>query len=155
MSSPTPLAVIFLTYFILVSKIGPRFMENRKPMKLTGFTRAYNLYQVIVCAYFIHWGSKKGVTLRETWQCLKINPESEYFSDICIHFWYFIIFRMSEFIETIVFVLRKKQNQVSVLHIYHHISTVVLLWLYLKFSPSEFTVLRRLILNPNVCDPQA
>jgi elongation of very long chain fatty acids protein 7 len=31
-------------------------------------------------------------------------------------------------------VLRKKQNQVSFLHVYHHIAVVALLWMFLKHS---------------------
>jgi elongation of very long chain fatty acids protein 1 len=138
MGSPLPLVMIFLVYFILVKVVGPRYMENRKPMKLNAFTRAYNVYQIAACAYFINLSASRGITLRETWQCLKINPATEDFSDSCIYAWYFIMLRMSEFSETIVFVLRKKQNQVSALHIYHHISTVALLWIFLKNSPSKF-----------------
>ncbi|XP_070505842.1 very long chain fatty acid elongase F-like, partial [Chironomus tepperi] len=46
----------------------------------------------------------------------------------------FIILRLSELLETVFFVLRKKFKQVSMLHVYHHISTVVLLWIFLLYS---------------------
>lgn len=51
-----------------------------------------------------------------------------------------MMLRLIELIETVIFVLRKKQNQVSPLHIYHHISTVVLLWSFLKYSSSELKI---------------
>jgi hypothetical protein len=50
----------------------------------------------------------------------------------------FIMLRIIEFIETVMFVLRKKQNQVSPLHVYHHISTVCLLWVFFNYHPSKF-----------------
>lgn len=57
-------------------------------------------------------------------------------------FWYYVILlRIVEFIETIFFVLRKKHNQVTFLHIYHHISTIVIFWMFLKHSGSEFSAL--------------
>lgn len=58
-------------------------------------------------------------------------------------FWYYaILLRVIEFIETIFFVLRKKHNQVTFLHIYHHISTIVIFWVFLKYSGGEFSTLR-------------
>lgn len=56
-------------------------------------------------------------------------------------FWFYgIMLRIIEFIETIIFVLRKKQNQVTFLHVYHHISTIIIFWVFLKYSGSEFTI---------------
>jgi hypothetical protein len=51
--------------------------------------------------------------------------------------WWFLMLRLGELIETVFFVLRKKQSQVSALHIYHHISTATLLWLYFKYNAGE------------------
>lgn len=42
-----------------------------------------------------------------------------------------------ELVETIFFVLRKKDNQVSVLHVYHHISTFVLTWFFARSVAGE------------------
>ena len=48
-------------------------------------------------------------------------------------FYFAVFLRTSEFLETVVFVLRKKQNQVSWLHIYHHIAVISLAWVSFKF----------------------
>ncbi|CAD1469483.1 unnamed protein product, partial [Heterotrigona itama] len=37
----------------------------------------------------------------------------------------------------VFFVLRKKQNQVTFLHVYHHTITSIFSWCYLKFLPGE------------------
>lgn len=37
----------------------------------------------------------------------------------------------------VFFVLRKKQNQVTFLHVYHHSLTAVFSWCYLKLLPGE------------------
>lgn len=37
-----------------------------------------------------------------------------------------------EFTETIIFVLRKKVNQISYLHVYHHISTFIFAWFFAR-----------------------
>lgn len=43
-----------------------------------------------------------------------------------------------EMIETVIFVLRKKDNQVSVLHVYHHIATYVLTWFFARSVAGEW-----------------
>jgi len=69
-----------------------------------------------------------------------IEPGEEFTSMLRIHeiWWWIIILRFIEFIETILFVLRKKENQITFLHIYHHISTVFAFWLFLKYSGCKF-----------------
>jgi hypothetical protein len=72
------------------------------------------------------------------WKCTAVpsaNDEiTETMRNLYSSYWWFIILRTSEFLETIVFVLRKKQNQVSFLHVYHHIAVVALLWMFLKHN---------------------
>lgn len=47
--------------------------------------------------------------------------------------WWALWLRVFDFIETVVFLLRKKEHQVSFLHVYHHITTAVVLWIFLKY----------------------
>ena len=113
-------------------------MENRKPFNLSLVTRVYNLYQIAGCIYFIFIGHKLGFSFRHMWKCIdepKISGVvDENLVDGSHYLWFFIILRLSELLETVFFVLRKKFKQVSILHVYHHISTVVLLWIFLLYS---------------------
>lgn len=45
--------------------------------------------------------------------------------------------KVFELSDTFIFVLRKKYNQASFLHIYHHASTVLLSWIACKFVPGK------------------
>lgn len=47
--------------------------------------------------------------------------------------WYILFIKFTELLETILFVLRKKQNQVSFLHVYHHISTFFIAYIFCKY----------------------
>ncbi|TGZ38997.1 Elongation of very long chain fatty acids protein [Temnothorax longispinosus] len=47
--------------------------------------------------------------------------------------WYFFLLKIFDYVETIVFVLRKKDNQISGLHLYHHVSTLLLSWAGIRF----------------------
>ena len=46
--------------------------------------------------------------------------------------WTFML-KLAELVETVFFVLRKKQNQVTKLHVYHHVSTFMFGWLTCKY----------------------
>jgi hypothetical protein len=47
MSSPFPTLAICLGYVYIVKALGPRVMENRKPMDLRKVLVYYNLFQVL------------------------------------------------------------------------------------------------------------
>jgi len=50
--------------------------------------------------------------------------------------WYFFLLKILDYVETIVFVLRKKDNQISTLHLYHHVSTLLLTWVAVRYYAS-------------------
>lgn len=137
MSSPFPLLSIFVIYLWLVMKAGPDFMKNRKPYKLFLPIRLYNIFQVVACTYFISQSTPE-YSLRYTWQCLHVTMSDQ----MTIISWFYLLLRLAEFVETIFFVLRKKQNQVSTLHVYHHISTAAILWMFLKYSGGKLFTLQ-------------
>lgn len=51
-------------------------------------------------------------------------------------YWYFIA-KLFDLFDTVFFVLRKKSNQISFLHIYHHSLTFAGAWYYLKYMVLE------------------
>lgn len=142
-----PLLLVCSSYLFFVLHFGPRWMEHRKPFHLDMFTRIYNVFQVTACTYFVFWSVvDRGVTYKSTWKCIastdKERNDAEFQHNLYRHAWFFLLLRLIELVETIVFVLRKKQNQVSTLHVYHHISTVVLLWIFFQNTNSEFSFKR-------------
>lgn len=133
MGSPFPFLAVFAFYLWFVLKAGPNFMKNRQPFNLSTTIKAYNIFQIVACFWFVTNFHHLGFSFRFTWKCVnKLKPGYE--EETHRQMWWFVMLRTVELIETVFFVLRKKQNQVSALHVYHHISTVVLLWLYLKYS---------------------
>lgn len=50
MSSPWPTIAMTIAYLI-ICKVGPKFMENRKPWQLRGFIVIYNFCLVLLSAY--------------------------------------------------------------------------------------------------------
>jgi GNS1/SUR4 family len=155
MTTPLPMISLIMIYLWFIFKIGPEFMKHKKPFSLTWVIRLYNIFQVIACIAFIVKIHREGFSFKDTWKVSKLFLKVVFCSTIifqCINeveakvevskktmsafstVWWFLMLRFFEFIETVFFVLKKKQNQISTLHIYHHVSTGVLLWLFLKYS---------------------
>lgn len=137
MSSPFPLITSIIIYLWLIYKVLPAFMKSRKAYELTTIIRVYNALQVMICAYFVIRHQMIGVGLLSACTCMQPKDNEKISSEnmeiLKLHY-FFIFLRFFEFIETIFFILRKKSNQVSALHVYHHIAVVALLWLHLKFN---------------------
>lgn len=137
MGSPLPLIVTLAIYLWLVIGAGPKLMQNRNSLDISSVIKVYNIFQVAACTWFVYKFHNLGFSFRNTWKCFDdLKPG---FEDVTHkQMWWFLMLRTFELIETIFFVLRKKWNQVTVLHLYHHMSTITLLWLHFKYSAGEF-----------------
>lgn len=136
MGSPFPLIAISAIYLLFVLKLGPKFMQNRKPFNLTNTTRIYNVLQVVLCFWFVIKAHRYGYSMSFTLQCV-VGKVTGYEKQAYEVAWYFLLLRLAEYVETVFFVLRKKQSQVSFLHVYHHISVVALCWIFLKYNAGK------------------
>jgi anthranilate/para-aminobenzoate synthase component II len=59
MSGPFPTLAICLSYAYFVKVLGPRIMQNRKPMDLRAVLIVYNLVQVIFSAWLFYEVTKR------------------------------------------------------------------------------------------------
>lgn len=90
------------------------------------------------------------------WECRDFGKSSEHVRRHfeLSHFLFWL--KLSELIETVIFVLRKKQNQVSKLHIFHHFSTVTLVYVLMHFNENGERIQRPyLYVNLQLIHPQA
>lgn len=132
MGSPFPLLAIICIYLWIVFQAAPAYMKNRQAYNLTWIVRIYNAFQVYSCLRCI---LKFDATTfyKQIWNCHIYQQEES----TLILGWYYLILRMTELLETIFFALRKKQSQITGLHVYHHVVTVVLYWLFYKYDSGE------------------
>lgn len=134
MSNSVPLLVYCAVYLLFIYYYGIDLMKTRLPYKLTTFVRCYNIFQVIACTYFVIESRKFGLRMSNAWTCIRPYL-GEYGDHELDCYWYFLLLRGFEFIETVVFVLRKKSNHVSFLHVYHHVRTLWITWLLFRSVP--------------------
>ncbi|XP_020280256.1 elongation of very long chain fatty acids protein AAEL008004-like [Pseudomyrmex gracilis] len=144
MSSPTPVVLIVISYLYVICSVGPRFMKNRNAYSLKKVMQLYNIFQV---AYNI-WLLFNVINYTKPLNGV-LNYCSSFetlYSDVEKPFeilWWTILLKLIDFFDTVVFVLRKNYRQVSVLHLYHHISTFLFMWVALKYFPhsSQFLII--------------
>ncbi|XP_030038162.2 elongation of very long chain fatty acids protein 7 [Manduca sexta] len=134
MGSPIPIIVILTAYLAFVLKLGPDFMKKRKAYKLTNILLVYNLAEIIFAAYLFNLCIKILVPLGMLRKTCTMDTEESKYQVTSTNYWYFIC-KLTELLDTVFFVLRKKRNQISFLHVYHHTLLGLCSWLFLKYEP--------------------
>uniref|UniRef100_A0A1A9Z3X6 Elongation of very long chain fatty acids protein n=1 Tax=Glossina pallidipes TaxID=7398 RepID=A0A1A9Z3X6_GLOPL len=131
-------------YLLTVLKLGPALMSNRKPYEIKRILQIYNVLQIVVNLYIVF----QCVTCyllhpKFNWSCFNTDktdysPENMAFlTPSIVGYW----LKFSDFLETIFYVLRKKWNQVSFLHVYHHCMVFIGVCIYMKYGfASHFTM---------------
>lgn len=137
MSSPFYTLGICLIYVFVVKVAGPKFMENRKPFQLKNVLIVYNLFQVIFSAWmFYQIGISGWLTGKYNWRCQPVDYTNSADSLRAAHAsWWYYISKFTEFMDTIFFVLRKKNDHISTLHVIHHGVMPMSVWFGVKFTP--------------------
>nr|CAD7260767.1 unnamed protein product [Timema shepardi] len=131
LGSPLPLVSIIVAYLYIVLVAGPKFMENRKPHSLKKIIAAYNIFQLFANSFIIYGLLTSGWANHLDFGC--------HLPDFSNH-------------PTALrgfFILRKKESQRSFLHLYHHVSTLLIVYLSAKYLPGG-SVTFPMILNAMV-----
>lgn len=116
-------------------------MKNRKPYNLKWLLAVYNLAQVVACCYLIFGILSTEFNIIKFWKCQSVDYDNNQNSITILTYSYHTFFlKLVELIETVFFVLRKKQNQVSKLHVYHHVSTAILGWIMVKYTGGLYSI---------------
>ena len=142
MGSPGPMLCIVGTYLAFVLKVGPKMMEKRPAFQLNSLLIIYNAFLVIFSIWMsampaIYPGLKRLLFSPKCGNSNRVHRDTQVEAALANLAWWYFVAKIIELLDTVFFVLRKKQNQVSFLHVYHHTMTSVFSWCYLKFLPGE------------------
>nr|QXU64617.1 fatty acid elongase 6 [Blattella germanica] len=139
MGGPMPTVTIVVSYLYFVLKFGPQMMASRKPYNLQPLLIAYNFILVLFSLFLSIWPITGGMlahVFREGCQPTQ-RAQTELSKTLNSYAWWYLMTKVIELADTLFFVLRKKQQQITFLHVYHHSSLVFFSWCYLKFLPGE------------------
>ncbi|SPP80763.1 elongation of very long chain fatty acids protein AAEL008004 [Drosophila guanche] len=132
--SPLPLLAILGLYLFFVLGWGPKFMRDRKPFKLERTLLVYNFFQVALSVWMVY----EGVVIWRTysWRCQPVDwsrtPKA--YREARVVYVYYMA-KITELLDTIFFVLRKNDRQVTFLHVYHHTVMPMISWGTSKYYP--------------------
>ncbi|CAG4947917.1 unnamed protein product [Colias eurytheme] len=140
MTSPWPVFFIISTYLLIVKLILPIYMKNRKAFELRTVIKWYNVLQIVANA-IVTWGiMTSGWTTTYHFGCMlpdySMNPEAV---RMLRFLWWTIILKIIELFDTVFFILRKRERQASFLHVYHHVSTLIIIWSGVKYVGGGIT----------------
>ncbi|XP_065074749.1 very long chain fatty acid elongase AAEL008004 [Ochlerotatus camptorhynchus] len=136
MSSPLPTLALCIFYAYFSKSIAPRIMEKRKPMDLRNLLVGYNLFQTIFSTWIFYEYLQSGWWGHYSFRCQPVdysdNPLALRMARTC---WWYYISKFTEFFDTLFFLLRKKNQHVSTLHVIHHGCMPFSVWMGMKFAP--------------------
>lgn len=131
--SPWPMLSLCVLYMIICF-IGPKLMAKRQPFELKGVLIVYNFGMVLLSVYMFKELFLSSSALKYTYLCDPLHYGTDEWSmRLAAGIWLFYFSKLIEFLDTIFFILRKKNNQITFLHVYHHISMFFLWWIAAKW----------------------
>ncbi|XP_057697934.1 elongation of very long chain fatty acids protein 4-like [Corythoichthys intestinalis] len=132
--SPIPVVVIIIMYLIMVWA-GPRLMKHRDPIDLRKVLIPYNLAMVGLSVYMFHEFLATSWLSNYSLRCQPVDysdtPLPMRMARVC---WWFFFSKVIELSDTLIFILRKKNNQLTFLHVFHHATMVLNWWFAIKYT---------------------
>ncbi|GBN38037.1 Elongation of very long chain fatty acids protein 4 [Araneus ventricosus] len=138
---------ILVGYVLFVTWIGPSWMKNRKPFELKIPMIVYNFFMSAFNLILVH---QLYATVTENWD-MRCSNRSIIEYQQRVHSrrhvaWNLIFEKYLSLLDTVFFVLRKKQNQISFLHVFHHASMCLLvIWCATTPDPAFFIIINMLL----------
>lgn len=116
--------------------IGPKLMENRKPFELQKTLIVYNFLQVLLSIKIFYEACTLAWLNDYNYRCegFQYRPD-ERSAKIAAACWLYYISKFPELLDTVFFVMRKRYDQVSTLHVIHHGIMPFSVWWGVKFVP--------------------
>nr|XP_012154326.1 PREDICTED: elongation of very long chain fatty acids protein AAEL008004-like isoform X2 [Megachile rotundata] len=134
--------MIIVTYIYFSVSAGPRYMRDKKPYQLRNVMIAYNFIQVLLSIYLVREGLLGGWGGQYSFRCQPVdysNSPQALRMARAVHSYY--LCKLVELLDTVFFVLRKKQRQISFLHVYHHALMPFCSWVGIRYVPGGHSTL--------------
>lgn len=133
--SPASVLMIVSFYLIFVKVLGPRLMKDRKPFDLSKVLLIYNTFQVAFNAIIFYKFSNVWIN-DYNWRCEPLHRGTNPREMMILNASYlFFLSKIPELLDTVFFVMRKKSNQATMLHIIHHAAMPFITGFGAKFFP--------------------
>ncbi|XP_015925970.2 very long chain fatty acid elongase 7-like [Parasteatoda tepidariorum] len=147
---PEVTVFISIAYIVLAKCLIPWILEKRKPMEIK---RTIVVYNLLVCLLNGILAYMAIVLTAEVWnnRCTVKNGANKQQIQRGLHItWYVWMVKHLELLDTVFFALRKKNNQITFLHLFHHCAMVLVFGLGLYLRTIAFLCLFGTTLNVSI-----
>lgn len=134
--SPFPTYMASVCYVLSVTWLGPKLMKNREPFSgLRTIMVIYNFLQVIYSVFLVWEFGMGGWFGSYNFRCeaCDFSNKPEAIRMMHASYWYYFS-KFVDFIDTIFFVMHKKYDHISLLHVSHHALMPVSMWYGVKYQ---------------------
>ncbi|XP_017102056.2 very long chain fatty acid elongase 7 [Drosophila bipectinata] len=110
-------------YLAFVLHYGPKWMQHRDPFELKRIMQVYNLIQVVANGIIFVIGLWNTYLRSDySWTCQPVDhaDTSPHMMKVLYASYGYYMLKYLDLLDTVFIVLRKKNSQVSFLHVYHH-----------------------------------
>ncbi|GBM86810.1 Elongation of very long chain fatty acids protein 1 [Araneus ventricosus] len=146
MTSVLPTVLFSTVFLIFIKLIGPAWMKNKEPYNLRHMMVVYNIFLVGVNGWITLNFMRYGWLTTYSWRCEPIdtsnNPVALKIIQVC---WVFYISKLIEYLDTVIFVFRKKDSQINFLHVFHHTTVPITAWLGVSYGPGGYNTIFPLV----------
>lgn len=143
-NSSSVLGLIFI--YLCVIHIGSKLMENYKPFRMKAVLLLYNAVLVILSLYTFKEAFVSSYLSNYSYTCQPVdytlNPLSIRMAGAL---WWFFFLKVIELLDTVFIILRKKSDQITFLHVYHHCTMLCIWWVAAKYVPGGETFIAVLV----------
>ena len=142
MDNPFWPVIISLSYVYFTKVLGPQLMEKRAAFELRGLMMVYNVFQVLLHIWLFCEVGQSGFFTEANYLCQPVdhsNDPSTLRLMLSGYRYYLSIY--VDMLDTLFFILRKKSNQITFLHVTHHGLVPILCFPMSRFVPGGNTVI--------------
>ncbi|CAH1772236.1 unnamed protein product [Owenia fusiformis] len=133
LQTPWPIICIFVSYLTMIY-IGPKLMKGHQAWNLKSVLIPYNFALVILSFYMFYEFLMSAALAGYSLKCQPVDysrdPLALRMASVC---WWFFFSKVIELLDTLFFILRKKENQITFLHVYHHCTMIINWYLGAKY----------------------
>lgn len=144
-SSHWKIPTLSIVYLLIVNFIGPQYMSRREiPRKtLRKIIPLYNIIQVFCNAIIIIFAVQDMHFIRFSLNnlCGNNEPTLETQRKFITIGYFWCMLKVSDFLDTIFFILQKKDSHVSFLHVYHHSTTMIVAFVVFRYIRIEQSII--------------
>jgi len=132
---PIPPLVILVIY-VTCCYNAKKWSNFLPAYKLTNLLIVYNTALVALSAYMCYEFFMSSYLANYSLICEPVDYSRSKLAMRMAHVcWWYFISKYIELLDTLFFVLRKKFNQVTFLHVFHHSTMLINWWLAVKYVP--------------------